>query len=225
VKKMNELAQTEEIQWWDDGTGNEPSPEIIQRRQNVAVCWNRKGMTIAETAQHLGVGVATVSRDRAWLLKVWRNVVRGEITSMVGRELKKYEDQEAELWEAWENSKDPQLTRKIERMLGEPRGDDEDAEPGIILKETVQTKQRDPDPRYMDQILKIQERRARLLGLDKAAESANANFNFAEFVSNAYEMALQNKGLKEVDGKIVPMERIEEGEDSSTWAAGEEDAS
>jgi len=177
-EKKSNLAE-----WWHPETGR-VKPEILDRRRKVAICWNRLGMSCAQTATNLGCSANTVSKDRHWLLQCWQKAVEADIVEIVSRELHKLEEQEAELWTAWEASK-----RDIESTVTEHHTDaDGQRVGGDHIKRTVTG--RLPDPKFMDLILKCQERRAKLLGLDKAVTFEGAVFSFSTFVSGAYEAAV-----------------------------------
>ena len=154
-------------------------PEILERRRRVAICWNQLGLSVQKTAEHLGFSPATISKDRQWLLKMWSTLVNADIVEIVAREVSKLEVQEAELWSAWESSKEDEVQTTTERKANQ-----NGALLGTITK-TMRTN-RVPEVKFMEGILKCQERRSRLLGLDKAVTFEGATFSFANFVEKAY---------------------------------------
>ena len=189
-----EQAQKSKLaEWWHPEKGR-VNPEVLDRRRKVAICWNQLGMSCAQTAKNLGCSAGTVSKDRRWLLECWQRAVQADIVEIVSRELHKLETQEAELWSAWEMSK-----RDTESSVTDSYTNEQGAKSGgDHIKRTVTG--RLPESKYMDLILRCQERRAKLLGLDKAVTFEGAAFSFSMFVSEAYESAveLERKRIKDV---------------------------
>ena len=88
----------------------------------------------------------------------WKKENTEMIDKYVDLELRKLDKMEVELWDSWERSKNGK--RKTEIEGGElNRGN---VSGGRLKKRTLETG--DGDPRYLDLLLKIQERRAKLLG-------------------------------------------------------------
>ena len=88
----------------------------------------------------------------------WKKENVEMIDKYVDLELRKLDKLEVELWDSWERSKNGKRKTEIEGGTlneGNVRG-------GVLRKRTLETG--DGDPRYLDLILKIQERRAKLLG-------------------------------------------------------------
>lgn len=80
------------------------------------------------------------------------------VDDYISLELRKLDKMETELWDSWERSKNGKRKTEIEGGTmdnGNIRG-------GSLKKRTLETG--DGDPRYLDLLLKIQERRAKLLG-------------------------------------------------------------
>lgn len=179
------------------------SAEILERRRRVAVAWNQLGMTVKETALDIGVSVSTISGDRRWLLDCWQKSVQADVVEVVARELAKLEDQEAELWDAWQNSK-ANYTKVFDKQAVTKAGDVED------LHETEEGS-KEPNYKFMELILKCQERRARLLGLDKAVTYESAAFSFALFVEEAYEKRQDQLGRLDDSRKLTPTIELTDG--------------
>lgn len=193
-------------EWWYAEKGR-LKPEILDRRRKVAICWNQLGMNCCETAKNLGVSATTISKDRSWLLACWQKGTQADIVEVVSRELAKLETQEAELWGAWERSKEDVVTTSTENHRN--------AEGAQVGGTTIRTTRvgRLPESKFMDLILKCQERRSKLLGLDKAVTFEGASFSFAMFVEEAYESAVQQQKrmIKDVTPpKELPDEAIKE---------------
>lgn len=88
----------------------------------------------------------------------WKKENTEMIDKYVDLELRKLDKMEVELWGSWERSKNGKRKTEIEGGTlneGNVRG-------GTLKKRTLETG--DGDPRYLDLLLKIQERRAKLLG-------------------------------------------------------------
>jgi len=173
-------------------------PDILERRRRVAICWNQLGLTVQKTAEHLGFSAATISKDRQWLLKMWSTLVNADIVEIVSREVHKLETQEAELWAAWESSKEDEVQTTTERKAN--------AQGNLLgtVTKTMRTN-RVPEVKFMEGILRCQERRSRLLGLDKAVTFDGATFNFANFVEQAYLVNSEHK-LKQPDELLPPID-------------------
>lgn len=185
------------------GNAGKVDPKLLERRRKVAILWNRGGVSAAETARRLGVSPATITRDRQWLLQLWRKYVSAEVDQVVARELQRLEDIEAELWVAWERSKEPTIktgtrekvrTPPALRRRGQQAANDAVAQvqrAQQVERETMTaTEERLPDPRYMALVLNCQERRARLLGLDKAVQLGDGDaFSLAELIKAAWVQA------------------------------------
>jgi len=109
----------------------------------------------------------------------------------IQRELQKLDAQEAELWEAWDKSKQDATTQSVETQniggedaaesaTDEPEQQGEGKEkrkrgrPRTAMKKSIQKRTGTGNGQYQQLILQIQERRAKLLGLDapKKTESS-----------------------------------------------------
>jgi len=159
----------------------------LERLVKVADLWNKAGLGVRETARQLKVNPSTISKDRKLLVEMWRETVNAEINEIAARELAKLDAQEAELWLAWERSKrDKERTTNKEKRSAIGAGE-EVRELAVAERTTTRTTEgRLPDARYMDLIIEIGERRARLLGLDKGIK-IELDFDFRELVRSAAE--------------------------------------
>lgn len=100
----------------------------------------------------------TVFLDVQQVLIEWKRERFKDIDNYMQLELKKLDKIEVELWQAWENSKGSKRKTKI-------RGgaiNNNIASGGELAERTLETL--NGDPRYLDLLLKVQERRAKLLG-------------------------------------------------------------
>lgn len=118
-----------------------------------------------------------------------------DIEDVAARELAKLDAQEAELWLAWERSKrDKERTTQKEKRTA-VGGEEVQPRPlGVSEQTTTRTTEgRLPEARYMDLLIEIGERRARLLGLDKGIKIDELTFDFRELVRASAERKKQRK--------------------------------
>lgn len=198
ITAQNEKSDLKE--WWAPD-GQSVDTEILERRRKVAIHWNQLGYGVAKSARELKVSVTTVYNDRKALLKAWQMSVQADIVEIVAREVYKLEMQEAELWDAWERSKKPEIMKTTEWYT------DKKGVKRITLQRETETN-RVPDVKIMDALTRIQERRARLLGLDKAITVESAAFSFSIFVQEAYEANMQSKAKKPEVLDVTPTKAL-----------------
>lgn len=190
-------GNSELTEWWAP-EGRTIDPEILERRRKVAIHWNRYGYSCMKSAKDLGVSATTIAKDRKWLLMVWRMSVEADIVETVSRECAKLDQIESELWEAWEASKIDEVMATEETYTKKDGADSQAA------CHRTRTTNRVPDVKIMDAILRCMERRARLLGLDKAVGFEAAAFSFALFVSNAHKMHTEAQAKKPGQLDVTP---------------------
>lgn len=100
----------------------------------------------------------TIFMDINQVLIEWKKERFREVDNYIQVELRKLDKMEVELWEAWEKSKSGKRKTKIAGGKiedGQIKGGDLDSR---------QLEDTNGDPRYLDLLLKVQERRAKLLG-------------------------------------------------------------
>lgn len=104
------------------------------------------------------ISIQQIYTDINNILASWKKERFDCIDKYMQLELKRLDKMEVELWEAWERSKEPKRKTQIRggsilntRISG-----------GILDKREL--KDENGDPRYLDLLLKVQERRAKLLG-------------------------------------------------------------
>lgn len=110
----------------------------------------------------------TVHKDVTRLLDEWREQRMDKIEQVVQLELQRNDDIIKEAWQAWDKSK-TDYERKSAKQQGLPIRTDDNTEGGVSTTKIEQSKElviRYGDPRYLDLILKVQERNAKLLGYD-----------------------------------------------------------
>jgi hypothetical protein len=142
--------------------------DVLERRTKVArlmVAMERP--TVRRIAKQLNVSHTTIGKDVKAIRGEWKEQRLRDWEERLAEELAKLDQQEQELWTAWERSKrdateEREQTKRVELDL--PDGDVR--VPGTEITHTHIERGRLPDPRYMEAILRCQDRRARLLGLD-----------------------------------------------------------
>lgn len=115
--------------------------------------------------EKLGLGYASIPPGRVYkdlkqLLINWKREHEENIDLYITKELSKLDKMETELWDAWERSK-KRIVSKI-RQSG--------------LK-TARSETFAGNPRYLDLVLSVQQRRAKLLGLDAPVKVDLPNVN------------------------------------------------
>lgn len=100
----------------------------------------------------------TVFMDIQQVLIEWKKERFKDIDNYMQLELKKLDKMEVELWDAWEKSKSAKRKTKI---IG---GNISDNSISGGTLDSRQIEDNNGDPRYLDLLLKVQERRAKLLG-------------------------------------------------------------
>lgn len=150
-----------------------------QREFDLSFCSNLflRGYTYKEISERLneenarrGVGY-TISKqmvywDMQQLLIEWKRERLDNIDDYVTQELRKLDKMEVELWEAWERSKTGK-TREKNRQNAKPRRVLEDGDnPEYYGYEETTTETSAGNPRFLDLLLNVQQRRAKMLGFD-----------------------------------------------------------
>jgi hypothetical protein len=129
-------------------------------------------------AERLGMSKALTHQVLMGLIEEieqgWRAKAVIDYDLHVQKEVAKLEAQEAELWAAWERSKEDITTQSIQTHGG-PVSDKEKG--GAQNKKTLQKRGQTGNSAYMQLILQVQQRRASLLGLDKPIKKAVTDTN------------------------------------------------
>lgn len=141
-----------------------------QREHDLVFCSKMflQGYTYAEMCTRLneenarlGVGYTisppTIHWDMQQLLIEWKRERMDNIDDYVTQELRKLDKIEVELWEAWERSK-----IRVRRKRGRPHKILED---GTVV-EDIATETVPGNPRFLELLLNVQQRRAKMLGFD-----------------------------------------------------------
>lgn len=150
-----------------------------QREFDLVFCSNLflRGYTYREISERLneenarrGVGYTITKQMVYWdmqqLLIEWKRERMENIDDYVTQELRKLDKMEVELWEAWERSKTGKLREK-NRQNAKPRKVLEDGDnPEYYGYEETTTETSAGNPRFLDLLLNVQQRRAKMLGFD-----------------------------------------------------------
>lgn len=150
-----------------------------QREVDLAFCSTLflRGYTYREISERLneenarrGVGYTITKQMVYWdmqhLLIEWKRERMENIDDYVTQELRKLDKMEVELWEAWERSKTGKLREK-NRQNAKPRKVLEDGDnPEYYGYEETTTETSAGNPRFLDLLLNVQQRRAKMLGFD-----------------------------------------------------------
>jgi DUF1680 family protein len=118
------------------------------------------GYQQTEIAAKLGLNQATVSRDLAKIAERWKAQAVTDLDAVRARELAKLDALEVEAYEAWIASKADTQKKVVEDRPGKSGGK--------FAK--IETTQNVGDPRFLQAILAIQDRRAKILGFDAPAK-------------------------------------------------------
>lgn len=151
-----------------------------------------------------------VYKDLKQLLINWKREHEENIDLYITKELSKLDKIEAELWDAWERSK-KRIVSKI-RQSG--------------LK-TERSETFAGNPRYLDLVLSVQQRRAKLLGLDAPVKVDLPNVNVSvDSSSPKYDISvIPNDMLFVIADKLQNAEyerlMIEKNDDKKTEEEGE----
>lgn len=127
--------------------------QIERDRREIARRYLR-GDIQADIARDLGVNQSTVSRDLAVVQGQWREDRVHDINERKNIELTRIDELEREYWEAWENSKEDEQTRKVVK-----RGEKD-------VRQEVTVKGQVGDASYLRGVQWCIEKRCQILGLD-----------------------------------------------------------
>ena len=164
-----------------------------QREFDLAFCSNLflRGYTYREISERLneenarrGVGYTITKQMVYWdmqqLLIEWKRERMENIDDYVTQELRKLDKMEVELWEAWENSKIGKRREK-NRTSAKPRKvltEDEKTADWYGYNETTNETSAG-NPRFLDLLLNVQQRRAKMLGYDAPVKIEIPGYNGA----------------------------------------------
>jgi DNA-binding CsgD family transcriptional regulator len=136
------------------------------RRQHVAKLY-LQGRSQKEIAGMVGVAIPTICTDLKKLHRRWMKSALMDFNKAKSRQLAKLDVMEAELWEAWQNSKtSAEITRTRSEASGRRTTADGKPLPDKTVVERV-VRTCPGDSRYMEQIMAIVDMRFKLLGAYK----------------------------------------------------------
>ena len=126
------------------------------------------------------ISLAMVYYDLQQCLIEWKRERLDNIDDYVTQELQKLDKMEVELWEAWENSKTGKRREK-NRTSAKPRKvlteDEKTADWYGYNEKTNETSA--GNPRFLDLLLNVQQRRAKMLGYDAPVKIEIPGYNAA----------------------------------------------
>lgn len=134
----------------------------IKDRETIATL-RLKSYTLQQIVDETGLSKSTVQRVLRELLAEWQARAAAATDEIKAAELAKLDALEREAWEEWERSKKDWAKRSVK--TGGPNGKETKAESGGQCG----------DPRYLNVILGIHERRARLLGIEAPTKVSATN--------------------------------------------------
>lgn len=162
-----------------------------QREFDLAFCSNLflRGYTYREISERLneenarsGVGYTITKQMVYWdmqqLLIEWKRERMENIDDYVTQELRKLDKMEQQAWEAWEASKTGKMRTKEKTNRGRPiKTDATDGDPEYYGYEETTTETSAGNPRFLDLLLNIQQRRAKMLGFDAPVKIEIPGYN------------------------------------------------
>lgn len=171
-----------------------------ERLKRVAVLYKR-GYTFRQIREEIlkdpdakTYSLQTVKRDVDSLLKEWRECRIEDTDLAVQAELEKINDQERELWEAWDKSKTDFKT-KLQRQKAE-KGNGRGGGDKLTQEKTEKDEINFGDARYQAELTKLGQERRKLLGLYAAekkeitGKDGSPIFNgFDTFMAGCLEVA------------------------------------
>lgn len=155
------------------------------------------GYQQTEIAAKLGLNQATVSRDLAKIAEQWKAQAVTDLDAVRARELAKLDALEVQAYEAWIASKADTQRKVVEDRPGKGGGK--------FAK--IETTQNVGDPRFLQAILAIQDRRAKIQGFDAPAKFDGTVTNRHTFNASALSdaaiaeiMAARDSMVLDTDG-------------------------
>lgn len=146
--------------------GETPS-DVLERRTRVArLMATMDHPTLDAITERLGVPRTTVYRDMVWVKEQWKEDRLQAIDDFIARELKKIDLVEYEAWKAVAQSQQDQVVvRQVIRSVPVKKGKKTETVERVI-EEVRNVVPGRTDTTALNTILRCQERRSRLLGLD-----------------------------------------------------------
>lgn len=162
-----------------------------QRAYDIAFCSNLflRGYTYREIVAALNadlakrntgytISLAMVYYDLQQCLIEWKRERLDNIDKYVTQELRKLDAMEVQAWEAWEASKTGKQRTKEKTNRGRPiKTDATDTDPEYYGYDETTVETSAGNPRFLDLLLNIQQRRAKMLGFDAPVKIEIPGYN------------------------------------------------
>ena len=132
--------------------------EIVQRRQKVAELY-LQGWQQDAIAKELGLRQPMISEDLAKIRQAWRESAIRDFDAARDLELERLNRIEREAWAGWQRSQQPTQSATVDGEAGSQKA-----------KRTVRHQY--GDPRFLDIVLRCNEARRKLLGIDAPTKIA-----------------------------------------------------
>ena len=120
------------------------------------------GQQQEQIAQALNLTASTVSREVKTLVELWRERALVDTTALRGQELAKLDQLAVEAWAGWHRSQQERTGRVVE----------DTGTRGTNRRARIETHSQNGDPQFLQTLLRVAERRAKLLGLDPPQKTA-----------------------------------------------------
>lgn len=145
----------------------------IERRVEVTNLY-RRGLTMREIAETLGISVSTVCADVKAARSRWKEQYAADYDALKSEQLAKLDEVERAAWEGWDRS----LRNAVKETI-------KDTPDGIM--ESVTTEGQAGDPRFLKVIESVIAKRCRILGLD-----APHKIEIESTVTKTIEVVIEN---------------------------------
>lgn len=157
-----------------------------QRREQVAALYLR-GYRQRQIAEQLKTSQSTISKDLKALHQEWKESRLHSMDEAKAAELDRLAEVEREAWEAWEQSKKDAVVYRTK-----------DGKDGTE-KQTIR-KGQVGDPRFLERVQQVINKRCELLGLDAPTKSENKHIHSGEIFLTKDQM------LAEIRGRITALQ-------------------
>ena len=121
-----------------------------------------QGQTQEQIAQAVGLSRPTIAREIKILIELWRERALADTTAVRGQELAKLDQLAAQAWAGWHRSQQERTGRVVE----------ESGRQGTNRRARIETYSQNGDAQFLQTLLRVAERRAKLLGLDPPQKTA-----------------------------------------------------
>jgi hypothetical protein len=154
---------------------------------------------------------AQIANDLTKLKNMWLREAKDTVAHEREKQLRKLDKLEEELWEAWDRSQRDELVRTMGKTTAGGTGEEagQDRKSDNVRKVT-----RDGDASFTRQILDVQDRRAKLLGLDAPTKTELTGKDGAAIVTENTNLSVTGLDDAEQDAVLQRFleRRIAEGE-------------